>query len=359
VAKELDALAAELAASEPNKPSGEALDIAATATATDADKGKKDGEEEDAEKSEVAEEEEGDEDTAIKDFLRDELGFEVDKYESGSEALRGAREKLKLALRKDEDAEYGRQLRPMIGGKESQILALLQGHSEPTPGKQTDGTGKDKVPEYDPAWRYQITTDAEGKWVPAPGADKDVVGKYRTYLEWRERQLDELVRNPEGLLEKFLADKSKEVETKARETTQAELASEREQLQVDAWQDKNAEKLFVDPSDPSSGLTPYGQLVSKRYIEEQKDGVHNRLRALAKAEEWANTQIQKTNGKVRKVPGHSVRQPAIAARSSDDANANLSVSELLDKFEKANPGRGFEKLVEYQNKQRLAAKAVD
>jgi hypothetical protein len=248
-----------------------------------------------------------------------ERGIKIDlsKYKTGEDAIAGLLQTAKKIGERDEDAEYGRNLRTAIGGKESEILALLQGSPEPKPASKD--ASKNAPPEFDPAWKYQIVQNDKGEWVSAPGAAPEIPGKYRKYLEWRERQLDDLARDPTRYFDELLQQKSQDIEKRAREAAAQETATYRTQVAIESWASQRAAKLFANGKDYGDGFSPFGQEVDKIQNELLAEGMTNVLARLSRAEEIAAARMTAgSNGKpTKRVPPKAIRQPAIAPKGAE------------------------------------------
>lgn len=272
--------------------------------------------------------EESEEEESIRGWMTKELGYDASHYTSDEEAIKGLVEKARLAGRRDEDAEYGKTIRQLAKGRESEVLAFLKGETQPTKEPEKATKTNDGVPEYDPAWRYQITTDEKtGEYVPAKGAPKDVVEKLRTYMEWRERRLDELARSPDKYITEALKAKEAEIEKKTQAVVEQVLSRNQLAGTLQSWESENKSILYVNGKDQTGGLTPIGNEIVKIDAELANDGMQNPITRLNRAKEIAVLKHQGVTPAAKKLPSKVIRKPAIAPSR---AHAEKTVDDLFN-----------------------------
>jgi hypothetical protein len=207
--------------------------------------------------------------SSIKENYGEDL---AEKYGSADEALRGLIEASHTVGRRDEDAAYGRAMRQMISGREQQFAAVLAGQTAPqqtAPAKA--GTKQREFSEF-PAdadsWRYQITTNDKGEYVPAPGAPATVVQDYREYVAAKERAVNELLRNSSQFKE-LPSRVSQEIEQ-----IKGHLAGNAQAEAVRSVQNQYVNALFVNGEVNANGegvLTADGRKVEQAYIRLSND----------------------------------------------------------------------------------------
>ena len=260
----------------------------------------------------------------IREFLTQELQFDASKYQTDEDALKGLAEAARTLGKRNEDAEYGKRLRQLTAGRtEEQIAALLQSNGEATKPKTETA---DESPEYDPAWRFQITQNTDGDWVPTKGAPSDVVQKLRKYTEWREKRLDELARAPGTYAEKALKDKQADIDRMVRETVAQELYRHQIVGQLQSWEGENREILYVNGKDESGGLTPIGREIVTLDRELLEEGIQDPIKRLNRAKKEAVDKHQAVSAKIKKLPAKLIRKPAIAP---DKTAGSKTIDELF------------------------------
>lgn len=255
------------------------------------------------------EEAEGEE-PSIRDWLKSAEDYDASHHKTDEAALHDLVQKARRVGERDEAAEFGKTIRQLTPEQQAKVMALIRG--EPEPAKPAEINNKD-VPEFDPAWRYQITTDKEsGDYVPVAGAPRDVVDKLRKYMEWREKRLDEIVRDPDSYVAKAVAARTADLEQRTRATVEQELGRHQLAGTLKSWEAENRSILYTNGKDQAGGLTPIGQEIIKIDAELLSDGLTNPITRLNRAKEIATLKHQNATPPARKLPNKVVRKPAIA-----------------------------------------------
>ena len=206
--------------------------------------------------------EEGEEDGG--DFLayvRDAHGEDLaDKYKTPEEAIKGLVEAYRLVGKRDEDANYGRALKTLLGGREKDLASFLAGATQPTKPARSKlaDADLDDFPEDADTWAHQIRQDDAGKLVPVAGAPSDIVERYQAYQRALEKRVMEIARSWPKL--KTLPDELQKTVAGLEETTQ----QAGEQAAINQWQNQYREVLFVG-GDPTATLTAEGLKVAREY----------------------------------------------------------------------------------------------
>lgn len=227
-----------------------------------------------------------------------------DKYKSDEDFLAAIPHLTKKLGERDELAEIGKRFKE----HEAEFQAWMQWNGQQQqPPPQADG---EQAPEWNPAWRYQITQDAQGNLVPVPGAPADVVQKYRNYYEWRERRMDEIARNPEKFADHALKGQLERLREEQRQLLQQEVQQTREHAAIQSWGASVRDKLFIG-GDPNSGPSQLGQRFQEIY-QNKLVGMPDGLAKLQTAYEFAAAEQPKAKPP-RKVPSHGKNQPPVSA----------------------------------------------
>lgn len=204
------------------------------------------------------------------DFFRDlqeTYGEDLsDKYKTPQEALKGLVEAYRTVGRRDDDASYGRAIRQLLSGREQQFAEFVgsNGNTQKAPTEKRSGSQREieDFPKDAANWRYQITTDDNGKYLPAAGAPPTVVQDYRDYVAARERRLDLMARNY-GNLENIPAQVQQQLQA-----VQQHAALTQEQQTISELQGRYAKGLFVDGAVDEKGralLTANGKKVEAEF----------------------------------------------------------------------------------------------
>lgn len=242
------------------------------------------------------------------------------KYLDDAALISGLLNAYNLVGTRDEHAEYGRRVQEAVSGREEAFREFLSGEPAAAPAEPPEGKGQ---PEYDPAWKYQITQDEKGEYVPVAGAPRDVVEKYRRHLDWRDKQLNDFVADPEAYLKDKLAETFKGLEQKAEQVASRKTADHQANLAIEAWGKHNA-KLLHQNGDQEAPLTPLGVRMRDLYLT-QLAAMPEGLPRLDAALSWASS--EQTTLPKRSDARRATRQPDVAAAEGELPK----VSDLFDK----------------------------
>jgi len=111
-------------------------------------------------------------------------------------------------------------------------------------------------PEYNPSWQTQVTTDAQGNYVPAPGAPPDVAVKFQQYQQFRRDQVEKLLSNPYTFFEPAIRQLAQE---EAQRITQEHLGNHQSVIAANQFVEQNAPWLYEQNPDGGLKRGPNGQ----------------------------------------------------------------------------------------------------
>lgn len=244
--------------------------------------------------------------TSILSYVDDTYSTKFrDKYKSDEDFLAAIPHLTKKLGERDELAELGKRFKD----HEAEFQAWMQSRGQQPPPAAPEANG-DQVPEWNPAWRYQITQDAQGNLVPAAGAPTDIVQKYRAYYEWRERRMDEIARNPEKFADHALKGQLEKIREEQKQLLQQEVQQTREHTAIQSWGASVRDKLFIS-GDPNNGPSQLGQRFQEIY-QNDLNGMPDGLAKLQTAYKFAAAEQPKAKPP-RKVPAHGKNQPPVSA----------------------------------------------
>lgn len=253
--------------------------------------------------------EDASEDGPFRELLKSDFGYDPSKYTSDYEAVKGLVEASRAIGARNEDAEYGKQARQLLAGKEAEFKAWLasQGGEKQKPAaKPSDGD----VASWE---QYQLLAAQAA----SPNASESVKQKFADAQSTITQRVFELASHREQALEPVM----EKVIEKVSALLDQRLGAQTEQSTIQQMVDKHREWLHVD-GDTTKPLTPAGEEAFRVYQEELADGVKP-ARALEKA--IRNTQKTQNNTikPIRKpvVGGH--RQPAVAAPAKEPPSLDL------------------------------------
>lgn len=170
---------------------------------------------------------------------------QAEKYKDDDAFLAAYDELIRHSGKRDEDALLGKKVRGRLA--EDQLTALLSDGTLP----QATPAAKQGQP-FNPAW---VTTDEKGQTVVAPGAPKDALERYQ---QMQQRMLA-MADDPESFFEKAMEPRLKELR-EANETLRKEIQQEKEDLEIAAWLDQNANLVYVD-GDQEKGWSSQGEKI--------------------------------------------------------------------------------------------------
>lgn len=243
------------------------------------------------------------EDGVFRALLKEDFGLDASKYTNDYEAVKGLVEASRTIGARNEDAEYGKQVKQLLSGRESEFQAWLDSQKN---GKSTDTT-KSSTTEI-PTWEQYQLLAAQAS---AENASATTKQRYADVQAEATRRLYESGRNPETIVQPVM-DK---VMAKVEEMLAQRMGAQTEQTVIDQMVSRNAEWLHVD-GDTTKPMTTAGEEAYRLYQEELADGVKP-PRALEKAIRQAQRGINAGIKPIRKPVIGGRRQPTVAAPVSD------------------------------------------
>lgn len=260
-------------------------------------------------------------------------GLDYGKYQTDEAFLKGAAEAMRLAGRREEDAQLGKQVRGALGDQPDQLEALLKGQlpaaadtgEDPDNAKSANGR-----PEWDPTW---ITQSEDGKLVPAMGAPKDVEQKYQAYSTWMQRQMHAMVTDPNKFFGEAMSKQVEAMEEKSRAAAQAEVTQHQQDLDIQSLAEKHRNLLHVD-GDPEKGVSAEGKRVGELFAKWKKK-IPDDLDRL----DFAIREVQRDQPKPppRRPRGKAIRQPGVASVEPEQKtvieliNENVGLAEAMER----------------------------
>jgi hypothetical protein len=138
-----------------------------------------------------------------------------------------------------------------------------------------------KAPEFDPEWRSKVVRDSNGNLTTLPGAPPDLINKYSSAIEHRDKFLEQFAFDPvgaikpgieevaKGLIEKILSerDNQQQVQSFAKDYIS----------QNSSWlhQRDQQGKLVYDQNTGKPALTPYGKAFAHYVQQAASSGITN------------------------------------------------------------------------------------
>ena len=271
-------------------------------------------------------------DSDIRTWIKENLDCDVSQYNTDEDAIKGLVEARRTLSRRDEDAEYGRQVRDLLKGREQEVIDMLRGEGNKKPPEP------DKKGEL-PTWEELQLLSVRAADENAPPALRE---KYSQLQADVARKMFSLARDPESFLAPILEKVVRDVEARAQQAAASVVGQSEQAASMRSWESQNKQLIYANGQDASGGLSPIGQEVVKVDALLAEDGVTDPLRRLNRALEFAVNKHRGATPPPKKMPNKVGRQPAIATR---DAQADKTEDELfaeeganlLSVFLKQNP----------------------
>ena len=266
-------------------------------------------------------------------FCRDEFGEDLSKkYSDPREAVKGLVEAYRAVGRRDEDASYGKAIRQLLQGRESELSSFLAGHSEKETQKPAKGAKREieDFPEDADEWASQIE-EKDGKYAPREGATF-TMADYLAFTAAQKRRMNQLFRDYPKLKE--LPNKVQEELGRDREAA----AATKEQQAIREIQNQYLGALFVN-GDEHGSLTPIGQRVDAEFRELCADSPNDYGKSPSKALRKAIKTVlgdvkQQTKPPPVKPGAKAVRTPGVAPETSGTyRNTEDEISQRISKGE--------------------------
>jgi len=261
------------------------------------------------------------------------------KYENIYEVLRGAHHAMTRLSQRDEDAEYGRRLREMFGGREEEIARILQAQQAGQPQKQQ---------EEAPTWEQVLLMTQQAESDPTKKAKLEEI--QQRYMQTLHR----LTFEPDKVLQPYLDGVSQQIAEQAQQNITAMLSQYDEIGYLRDWAAKNADWLYED-GDPRKPLTPRGEEFCRLHDQAAQMGIQHlpwRLQyatEMMQAREGQKQAQQTPPPQAPKPKPQAVRKPALSGGPKQDKQKEyeedlktLSLEEHLAKMLGVDPAEVVE-----------------
>ena len=296
------------------------------------------------EEAESAEEEGGEQEgTALINFLKEHFGEDLSHYGNDYEALKALINARKLVGKREEDAILAKRLRERFG--DDYIEKLLSEEGPPQQQVNPEEIQKQwqqamaDIVEWNDDWLKEVYRDEEGKLVPMPGADKDVVDKIMRFVKHRDKIVNEFAKNPRRFFYYHLQEFMPIIKSMILQDVQEIQKTQVKQQEAVNWVTQNASILFEN-GDPEAGLTPLGEEIIELAATFMEAGVQDKEAAIRKAGEFTlqrkqmqapkpKTELYATPPKRKNVP--KARPRTIAQIIEEDG---VSISEAIERYRK-------------------------
>jgi len=197
--------------------------------------------------------------------------------------------------RRDEDAILGKQIRERLSGNPELLDGILGGKN----GQAAKAS--DEEPEFDTAW---VTTDAQGRVIPAPGAPPDAMRKHAAW----QRKIQRFAANPEKFVEEAVAKRLEQFEARFQQTEE-KLQRQQQEAALGQWLGANSQALYLE-GDYRKGMTRPGKQTTELAQAIAERGGEVDMELLDKILKLAVASGPKPAP--RKVPPKAVRTPGVA-----------------------------------------------
>lgn len=238
-------------------------------------------------------------------------------------------------------AQYGQQVMPHWSEFQN-FLAQRQAAQQQPAQEKPWWSQFWNPPEYDPSWERQVQQDAQGNFIPAPGAPPDVVNKVLAFRQFRTAQAERLMQNPFQFFEQPIKTLAQQV---AQQAIQQHMGQYQDQLfarevtqRNAAWlyaRDQQGNLLTEQTFDPRTGqqnilpvLSPHGQAFRQFVMDAHALGIQD-VRAQEKyamallQAQWATAQANQGNPAAQNA---AAKQQFLQQGAAHAPNAGGSVS---------------------------------
>lgn len=281
---------------------------------------------------------------ALIQFIKENFGEDLSSYGNDYEAIKSLIHARKLIGKREEDAAIARRLRERFG--DDYLERLLSGEpSKPDTNPSMEEVQKQwqqalaDMVEWNDEWLKEVYRDEEGKLVPAPGADKDVVDKIMRFVKHRDKIVNEFAKNPRRFfyhhLQEFLP-VIKQIVLQDVQNIQKTQAVKQEAVN---WVSQNANILFEN-GDPDAGLTPLGEEIIDLATTFMEAGMQDKEAAIRRAGEFIlqrkQSEMKKQKPEIHATPPRRRAVPKSKPRTIAEIieQDKVSISEALERYKK-------------------------
>jgi hypothetical protein len=205
-------------------------------------------------------------------------GYDAQGYTNDAEAIRDLVAKAQQSQQLQQMAQYGNQYLQHAGDFNNWLKEKQAAEAAKAAPAQESWW---KAPEFDPEWRSKVVRDSNGNLTTLPGAPPDLINKYSSAIEHRDKFLEQFAFDPvgaikpgieevaKGLIEKILGerDNQQQVQTFAKDYI----------TQNSSWlhQRDQQGKLVYDRATGKPALAPYGKAFAHYVQQAAATGISN------------------------------------------------------------------------------------
>ena len=266
--------------------------------------------------------------TKIMEYLDSIGGTFAAKYASDAEALTGVVNMQRLIGQRDEDAQYGRQVRSY----EKEFHEFLKAYKQQPPGQQPPPQQPQPLEytyEQVQAWRQEIELARAGGNEPHP----ETMRHYQAAVEATNRRTFELANSqqPQVTREQIQQQVQQGVQEQFTAARGQEELARQHMTYANTFERDNAHWIYTD-GDPSKTRTPQGQRFFAAAEYYAKQGAPP---AVAIKEAWAQIGGEFTRQQPQatlSVSPQATRQPEVAISPVEEETSDKLQKRLIDKF---------------------------
>ena len=205
-------------------------------------------------------------------------GYDSSGYANDAEAIRDLVSKAQQSQQLQQMAQYGNQYLQHAGDFNNWLKEKQAAEAAKAAPAQESWW---KAPEFDPEWRSKVVRDSNGNLTTLPGAPPDLINKYSSAIEHRDKFLEQFAFDPvgaikpgieevaKGLIEKILGerDSQQQVQTFAKDYIS----------QNSSWlhQRDQQGKIVYDQNTGKPALAPYGKAFAHYVQQAAATGISN------------------------------------------------------------------------------------
>lgn len=205
-------------------------------------------------------------------------GYDAKGYTNDAEAIRDLVAKAQQSQQLQQMAQYGNQYLQHAGDFNNWLKEKQAAEAAKAAPAQESWW---KAPEFDPEWRSKVVRDSNGNLTTLPGAPPDLINKYSSAIEHRDKFLEQFAFDPVGAIKPGIEEVAKGLIEKIlgeRDSQQQVQSFAKDYIaQNSSWlhqRDQNG-KIVYDQKTGKPALAPYGKAFAHYVQQAASSGIAN------------------------------------------------------------------------------------
>jgi len=248
-------------------------------------------------------------------YVKDTFGDDwTTKYGNDQQFLQGALNAMRLVGQREADAEYGRQARQALAGREQEVIDFLSGRYQPQQTQPAAGPQEPPTVEQIEAWQRQVA---------AGNAPPDVAARYHDATQRMQQAVLNLAFRPQTYWEPVVQQQAVIAQQAADQRVAAMTQQQQRTAAITQFEADNASWLYNDGKTAVSGFSPYGQTwVQHCQRAVHQLGIADPVGVIEYARDMVAAHLPQAKPTAQPKP-QAVRQPAIAAPPPNTIDEDL------------------------------------